>query len=868
MDLEKLKNKALEFSMTDKVIEQREFDRLSFIEKFPYDNLNEIKIDQYVQGTDENSFCYWLEFKKIGFSVGGGNASKFGIYRTKKDDKLVYVIGNRKNKKFLDKNEAQEFYDSLLSKILKVIEFAKNDNIEEIKELEIPMYNMIIQKILSIYFPDKFLTIGSYKLLLKCAETLGVENIELSASNLIQINYTCKKIISNLPEFENWSHVKIGTFVWEYFDGEKIKSSKKFSKQYWLYAPGESANMWEEFYQDGIIGLGWDAIGDLSQYSTKEDIKEALTEAYGGTGSKKNNVSTNFDFHKKMNVGDTIIVKRGRGELLGYGIVKSDYTYDIKRPNFHKTRKVEWKLKGKWKVDFNLVLKTLTNITKLPTENPKYDTYYNNLLGIMGVKNDKTKDPKSYKTAFTGWLLDKFGEKTGTPSSYIKAIDALSEILSKELFKTDDDKYLETLYLDLREEQVNENGKYSYPPAKSYGKNGFFSASIKSYRQFLKSITNDKKKSIPQIDFDFKHFGKASRESGLVYSESVLTRFISSLVTKPFVLLTGLSGSGKTKLAQSFAQWMCRSKNQYAIVPVGADWTNREPLLGYPNSLDKSEYVKPETGVLDLILDAKARLELPHFLILDEMNLSHVERYFADFLSVMESKESLRLHDDNTTEKSNVPYEIQWPNNLFLVGTVNIDETTYMFSPKVLDRANVIEFRINEKEIEDFLKNAQEVTSLNGEGANMAVNFVELSNSKSPANSKDLNNELIKFFSELRKVGAEFGYRTALEIQILFSQIDRVNPEYSDKTNEKIDIAIMQKLLPKLHGSRRKLSKVVIALGQLCYEGDAVKEVFDMKYLVFPTVPNGNFKYPISLEKLYRMHRSLLENGFASYAEA
>jgi len=108
MDLEKLKNKALEFSMTDKVIEQREFDRLSFIEKFPYDNLNELKIDQYVQGTDENSFCYWLEFKKIGFGVGGGNASKFGIYRTKKDDKLVYVIGNRKNKKFLDKNEAQD----------------------------------------------------------------------------------------------------------------------------------------------------------------------------------------------------------------------------------------------------------------------------------------------------------------------------------------------------------------------------------------------------------------------------------------------------------------------------------------------------------------------------------------------------------------------------------------------------------------------------------------------------------------------------------------------------------------------------------------------------------------------------------------
>jgi 5-methylcytosine-specific restriction protein B len=92
-----------------------------------------------------------------------------------------------------------------------------------------------------------------------------------------------------------------------------------------------------------------------------------------------------------------------------------------------------------------------------------------------------------------------------------------------------------------------------------------------------------------------------------------------------------LSGSGKTKLAQAFAMWICEDDSQYCIVPVGADWTNREPLLGFPNALKAKEYVKPDNRVLDLIINATQNTDKPYFLILDEMNLSHVERYFADF---------------------------------------------------------------------------------------------------------------------------------------------------------------------------------------------------------------------------------------------
>jgi 5-methylcytosine-specific restriction protein B len=356
--------------------------------------------------------------------------------------------------------------------------------------------------------------------------------------------------------------------------------------------------------------------------------------------------------------------------------------------------------------------------------------------------------------------------------------------------------------------------------------------------------------------------------SGLSYSELLVTRFISSLLTKPFVILTGLSGSGKTKLAQAFVRWICQDESQYRIIPVGADWTNREPLLGYPNALKPDEYVKPDNGVLDLIIRANQSLDLPHFLILDEMNLSHVERYFADFLSVMESKEEISLYSEGTVVKG-VPPKLNIPSNLFIIGTVNIDETTNMFSPKVLDRANTLEFRVTKEEMESFLGNMKEIEmdALSGKGVGMASSFLELAANKSFATEDvdEINKALVRFFGELKKTGAEFGYRSATEILRLIHQLSVLDK--SLETKQKIDIAIVQKLLPKLHGSRRKLCPILETLGSFCIDGEDknIKDVFEKADFDFN---RSDVLYPLSLEKIVRMYRSAIDNGFASFAEA
>jgi energy-coupling factor transporter ATP-binding protein EcfA2 len=373
-------------------------------------------------------------------------------------------------------------------------------------------------------------------------------------------------------------------------------------------------------------------------------------------------------------------------------------------------------------------------------------------------------------------------------------------------------------------------------------------------------------------------FTNAAAQQNLIFSSYLTKRYMASLATKPFVIFTGLSGSGKTKLAQTFAKWICESETQYKIIPVGADWTNREPLLGYPNSLDPNSYVLPDNGALDLIIAAIKNTEgkelkdcKPYFLILDEMNLSHVERYFADFLSGMESKEAISLYtgNDRKDEKGRpIPKEITLPPNLFMVGTVNIDETTYMFSPKVLDRANTIEFRVDKNDLLAFFDAPSEepTSSIDRTGASYSKEFMKFVASETDGKT-NYQEQLIGFFKALQPIGAEFGYRTANEMNRLMAQLEGLGLENKEHA---LDVAVMQKLLPKLHGSRTKLNKVLPILASFCFKAcssEQAKSLLDEVKRLGQLQSDYKPNLPLSFAKIARMYAAAQENGFASYAE-
>lgn len=214
--LRKFIEAAKDYISKDSFFETLEDNKSKFTERFPLDKLLDMPIEEYIvlkanyPDTYNDVFTYWLERKKeIGGAIGGGNASKFYIYM---DNTGRYCIGYGNKKRYVEGDELKYEYNELISKIVKSIELAKEDNIEGIKELNPPLWNMVLLKILSIYVPDKFIDIYSSSVLIPLAEILNLD-IDKSPENIIEINYLATKRLREMDEFKEWEMFKLSNFV-------------------------------------------------------------------------------------------------------------------------------------------------------------------------------------------------------------------------------------------------------------------------------------------------------------------------------------------------------------------------------------------------------------------------------------------------------------------------------------------------------------------------------------------------------------------------------------------------------------------------------------------------------------------------------
>ncbi len=698
------------------------------------------------------------------------------VMKMTKEGKLI-VMENNSNKifGFMDRNNKKAFFDNFSSKDIDPMKMYQEGNLEQRKAM--------FRK----YLESLGLSEGTIKQYIQyhliCKPVLEVIKRESGKDNLYEVVdlFQIDKIYKGcnlLAENKSRNNVYTAS-VYNYKNFINFLESEEAAQllstpltqhpteifisnhnpRIWIYAPGEQAKLWNECQQEGVMLLGWDAIGDFSQYDSRMSVNAKLKEVYNAENPINDGLAV-WQFYKDMQIGDIVYAKKGTYQIIGRGIVEGEYEYDDTRDEFKNVRRIRWTETGIWDAPFRLPQKTLTR-------------------------------------------------------------------------------------LDINDSNI---------------------------KLLADTIEGKHIKVIPTEPFSIKKIIELIKETGLLYSDELIKRFAFSLLSKRFLILSGLAGSGKTQLALAFASALVKNcEEQMCVVSVGADWTNREPLLGFPNALQPGKYVKPESGVLDLLIEAnrEENANKPFFLILDEMNMSYVERYFADFLSAMESKEPISLWNINTTdsgeqETDGVPQRVSLPKNLFIIGTINVDETTYMFSPKVLDRANVIEFKISGSEMSEFLNGMREVdrSIINSRASGMGASFVEIAARKDLAEDRQAITTLQNFFNELKSVNAEFGYRSATEIFRFISQA-KTNDDTIKKMEiqEILDAAIVQKLLPKLHGSRKKLEPVLGRLWKLCFTG-AEKDL---------PINNDNATkadYKESADKIRRMFESANANGFTSFAEA
>lgn len=404
------------------------------------------------------------------------------------------------------------------------------------------------------------------------------------------------------------------------------------------------------------------------------------------------------------------------------------------------------------------------------------------------------------------------------------------------------------------------------------------SAMMEIYREYVSKIDQNRRAQSSEGDRDrmsvkesIERIKEYIAGQGFSYPDGLIENFYLSLKSKPFVILAGTSGTGKTRLVKLFAEALGSTSTEgggngrYKLVPVRPDWSDSSDLFGHVNL--KGEFVPG--AIIDFIKNAASDLNHPYFLCLDEMNLARVEYYLSDFLSIIETRRQVNneiVTDEILLDQSATPKygKVSLPENLYLIGTVNMDETTFPFSRKVLDRANTIEFSYVDLR-PDFVQVEDNVDPLLLENCFLKTEYLTLA-----VDVPEMEREFVREVCEelqaingiLQKAQAHIGYRVRDEI--VYYMLNNKNDQLLER-NVAMDNEIMQKILPRIQGSSNSIKEMLCELFQKCagdYTGLAQPAIHEQMQAYLDT---RDCKYKKSAEKICYMVRRFEEDGFTSY---
>ncbi|GHK02361.1 hypothetical protein SY2F82_41580 [Streptomyces sp. Y2F8-2] len=302
---------------------------------FPLEGWKTLPLERYALGQpapagSEPTYCRLLEFltPNLG-SIKGGSAAKHIMYR--------HNSGEWRLAAPLRKADPRDAWEELRGQFVAAFDAVAAGDFEAVDELSALRFGpALVTKSLAVYFPEHFLPVYSAEHLRQFLIRLG--GTTDADSPAWRSNRRLLELVRSRPEFEGWSGLEVMTFLYREFD------PRPQQRTIWKIAPGERGRLWGECRDGGFICVGWDELGDLGQYQSDTELKEALDRGYpGGSGGSLTTARRLLAF-RDLEPGDRIVANRGIDEVLATGTVAGSYQFVPDRPEYQHIVPVTWDL--------------------------------------------------------------------------------------------------------------------------------------------------------------------------------------------------------------------------------------------------------------------------------------------------------------------------------------------------------------------------------------------------------------------------------------------------------------------------------------------------------------------------------------------
>lgn len=667
-----------------------------FQAKFPLESLETLPLDKYTNLNKDDSFCYWLESKttELG-SIWGGTSYKFGIYRYQKlpnsrDPRIesddLYAWYAKYNAATRD-----DAYSLVKSVIIKIANAARNSDYESIDGIS-ELGHSYKWKIAFLYSDEKLIPIYKKEFLRTIANRMG-GNFKMSASTSEMQRF----LISKQGDKDIYLY---NNQLWNMLSEKErnIPEADEESEEvkYWLYSPGEGASQWQRCVDTSTMCLGWDDLGDFTQYDSREAVRDKLRELTGKPKSSiKNDTLAIWNFLTELKAGDVIFAKKGTGKILGRGVVVGEYEYNPSAPSYRSIKKVKWDSVGEWNVQSKLVQKTLTDVTDFPdlirtineaidgggdrngdmrywwlVASPKYWSFQDLPVGESveyTVKNDngnKRRIPANFEQAREGDIV------IGYEANPVKKIVALAKVA-----KASDGETIRFVKTEELTEPISWFDFKDIPELQEMefirNQNGsFFRLTPAEYETILNLIRqeNPEREDNPLMrKAELTPYTRQNFLNEVFISAGDFDELRSLLLQKKNIILQGAPGVGKTFTAKRLAYAIMGEKDESRIemVQFHQNYSYEDFIMGFKPTENGGFELR--TGAFyDFCKKASEDPKNPYFFIIDEINRGNLSKIFGELLMLIENSyrgKAIRL-----------AYRKEMfavPENLYIIGMMN-----------------------------------------------------------------------------------------------------------------------------------------------------------------------------------------------------